>query len=62
MNSIVNTEASLSRANSEDPNKCTICYNSYSDINPVMAYSTCGHIICLACVNDYGSNKCQVGN
>lgn len=56
----LSNEAVLNQANDDDPSSCSICYELYSIENPVMIYSTCGHIICSRCVKNYGTNRCQI--
>lgn len=47
--------------NHDDPNKCSVCYEAYSNINQVYLYSGgCNHVLCGNCVGSCAiKNQCQ---
>lgn len=46
---------------SDEPGKCSICYNCYSWTNPVIMNQYCKHLICLNCKNLHIPVKCMHG-
>jgi hypothetical protein len=58
--SSINNHEILKKANPDDPKLCFICYELYTNANPVMLYSIYNnYILCQNCVSRYGGPSCK---